>query len=266
MFTNDGATGSLEQWLPMYRRRHGADLRLYCFPYAGGSAASFGDWLDRLPIDVEVRPVQLPGRWSRLSEPPATRLDQVVDAVGPLIASLADRPYAMFGHSMGALMAFETARFMRRCGAPPPLGLYVSGRRAPHLPVDGLPPDDLSDAEFLDTIRRFNGTPDEVLANKELMALFLPTLRADLATCRNYRHRLEPPLAVPIFVFGGTEDEESAPGHLEAWQQHTTAGCRVMRFPGGHFFLHTHCAALVHAIWASLHHQYTGARLPQPRR
>jgi medium-chain acyl-[acyl-carrier-protein] hydrolase len=245
--------GGGSAWLPALRHRPQAQARLFCFPYAGGSVASYVEWADRLPQTIDVRPVQVPGRWNRSHEPPLTRPEDIVNALLPVLLPLLDRPFVMFGHSMGALLAFEMTRTLRRGKHPLPAHLFVSGRRAPQIPDLDLPSADLPDAEFIAELRKFNGTPDEVLESAELMALVLPSLRADFAVCRAYAYESEPPLALPITVTSGEDDDESEPGYLEAWREQTTGRCEVRTYPGDHFYLRAATGSLIELVHEALH-------------
>lgn len=237
-------------WLPVLRSVPRPRLRLFCFPYAGGSAAAYSRWPDRLPATVDVRPVQLPGRWNRIREAPLTRFDELIRALQDVLPPHLDCPFALYGHSMGALLAFETARWLRECRLPQPLHLFVSGRRAPQIPDDDLPAPDLDHDAFLERLGELNGTPGEVLRQPELMTLLLPTIRADFAVCRSYSYVPGPSLECPLTVFGGANDKESAEGRLEAWRMHTTGPSTVYTLPGDHFFIHSAEALLLKALSA----------------
>ncbi len=246
-------TGPANKWLPPLQPRPHARLRLFCFPYAGGSAAAYSGWPDYLSPAIDVRPLQLPGRWNRLKEPALTRFDDMLKALAVVLPPHLDRPFAFFGHSMGALLAFEMTRYLRRHGLPQPLHLFVSGRRAPQFPDHDLPRPDLPDPEFIECLRELNGTPAEVLDNPELMTLLLPTLRADFDVCRSYAFVPGPPLACPLTVLGGVEDKESAEGYLEGWRLHTSGRWAQSMFPGDHFFLHSAMAPLLGVLSTTMH-------------
>jgi medium-chain acyl-[acyl-carrier-protein] hydrolase len=239
-------------WLPELRRRPHVDARLFCFPHAGGAVSTFATWPEQLPARLDVRPVHLPGRGTRHHEPPITRASSIIAALATALIPLLDRPFAMFGHSMGALLAFETARLLRRHGLGHPACLIVSGRRAPHLADVDLPSPGAPDHSIIAWLREKNGTPGEVLEDPALMTLVLPVLRADLLVCRTYEYVDEPPLACPILALGGRDDEEGRADRLEAWQRHTTGRCTVLRFPGDHFYLRSAEPHLLKALRRAL--------------
>jgi medium-chain acyl-[acyl-carrier-protein] hydrolase len=226
-------------WLGRPAPNPEAALRLFCFPYAGGTSLIYRAWPKLLPRAIEVCAVQLPGRGERLSEPAYTNIADLVRALADALLLRLDKPFALFGHSMGALISFELARELRRRAAPPPLHLFVSGRRAPQIERSRPPTYDLPDEEFLLDLRRLNGTPLEVLEHPELMRLLLPLLRADFAVCQTYVYSPEPPLDCPITAFGGLHDGGVPREHVEAWREQTAAAFSVRMLPGDHFFLRT---------------------------
>jgi medium-chain acyl-[acyl-carrier-protein] hydrolase len=214
-------------------------LRLFCFPYAGGSAVIYRAWPQKLPHIVELLAVQPPGRGARLREAPFTSLMPLVEAVAEALLPQLDKPFALFGHSLGALLCFELARHLRRLERPQPSGLFVSGAGAPQLRSTKAPIHDLPDAELIEALREFEGTPDEVLDNAELMRLMLPLLRADFKVNETYAYKSEPPLACSITVFGGAQDDQVSRERLEAWREQTRAAFALHMLPGDHFFLHS---------------------------
>jgi medium-chain acyl-[acyl-carrier-protein] hydrolase len=212
---------------------------MFCFPYAGGGASIYRGWAGALPSDVEVCPVQLPGRESRLREQPFDRLAPLIAAAADALAPHFGRPFVFFGHSMGAMIGFELARELRRRGRPLPLHLFVAGRRAPQLPAREEPIHDLPDEEFFDKLRELNGTPEEVLQHAELMRLLSPILRADFAVNETYEFTLEEPFDLGISAFGGLGDADITREDLTGWQDHTRGRFRLRMLPGDHFFLHS---------------------------
>jgi medium-chain acyl-[acyl-carrier-protein] hydrolase len=221
---------------------------LFCFPYAGGAASVFRNWSDGLPADVELCPVQLPGRGTRLTEPPYSRLSLLVEALAEGILPLLDKPFAFFGHSLGSLVSFELARELRAKHQARPVRLFVSAGPAPQIPHRGLPIHNLPEREFAAELRRLNGTPDELLDHRELMDIVIPSLRADFALYESYRYSAGPPLNCPISTFGGLSDQKVSHRDLEAWRDQTTVSFSIRMFPGDHFFLKTTQPLLLRAL------------------
>jgi len=232
-------TIALDPWIACRKPNPQARLRLFCFPYAGTGASIFRTWSDSLPADVEVCPVQFPGRGTRLMETPFTQLSPLVQALAQTLLPLLDKPFAFFGHSLGALVGFELARQLRRQSGVQPVRLFVSADRAPQFPHRERPMHALPDEEFLVELRRLNGIPEKVLEEVEIMQTMLPVLRADLAVCETYVYSTEPPLNCPISTFGGLQDRRVSRGDLEAWRNQTSASFSLRMFPGDHFFWHT---------------------------
>ncbi|HEX2091288.1 MAG TPA: alpha/beta fold hydrolase [Longimicrobiaceae bacterium] len=237
-----------ERWAVFPRRNPSAELRLFCFPYAGGSAAAYRLWPNHFGPRVEVCAVQLPGREARFGERPYDRVMPLAADLAEILRPYFDRPFAFFGHSMGSLIAFELIRELRRAGRPLPATLVASGRNAPHLPPREPLNYNLPEPELLEKLRRFEGTPEEVLANQELMRLLLPLLRADFAVNEAYTPYDEPPFDLPILALGGTGDEEVTREGLDAWSQYTASRFAVRIFPGGHFFLNSSPAEVTAAV------------------
>lgn len=212
-------------------------MRLFCFPYAGGEALSFRDWAENLPSLVDVYAVQLPGRGGRITEPLFTSLSPLIEVIVKALLPHLDKPFAFFGHSMGALISFELARLLSRENGLQPTHLFVSGRRAPQLADKERITYNLPEQEFIEELRRLNGTPDEVIEQPELMEVMLPIVRADFKLCQTYVYSPGPPLSCPITAFGGLEDKEVTREHLEAWREQSSATFSLRMLPGDHFFL-----------------------------
>ncbi|WP_416904850.1 beta-ketoacyl synthase N-terminal-like domain-containing protein [Micromonospora echinospora] len=239
-----------------------ARLRLFCLPYAGGNAALFRTWPGELPDGVEVCPVQLPGREQRHREPAFTQMSALVQTLGAVLRPYLDRPFALFGHSMGGLVAYELTRHLRRRELPAPIHLYVSAARAPHLPDLEPPLHRLPEARLIEKLRAMDGTPEEMLGDPETIALYLPVLRADFALVETRIHQTEPPLDVPLTVFGGERDDKVTGEQLAAWRDQTTAGFALEMLPGDHFFVQRERAGLLAALSGRLTHDL--ARLDAP--
>lgn len=232
-------TVSPANWVISPRPQPNASLRLFCFHYAGGSAASFRPWLERVSPDIELHFIELPGHGTRLLETPFNTLNSLlVDLQAALLPKLT-QPFAFFGHSMGALVSFELARLLRQEHGLAPVELFVSGECAPQMLELDSPIHHLPDAQFLDEIRRYNGTPEAVLNNAELMNLILPTLRADFTLIETYRYVPSAPFQFPITAWGGTDDWKVPRDRLIAWKEQTVKSFKVEIFPGDHFFIHS---------------------------
>jgi len=240
-------------WLVIPKPNPSALFRLFCFSYAGGGAVVFRTWPHDLPADVEVCAVQLPGRENRVRETPLSRMEQVVQNVAQAMQTQLNLPFAFFGHSLGGLICFEVARHLRREFGKAPERLFISARRAPHL-REPLPPiHHLPEPQFVAEIRRrYNGIPQAVLQEPDLLRIMLPMMRADFAIFETYEHAEEEPLSCPITVFGGIHDATVNRAALEAWHQHTRNACTLHMLPGGHFFLRDEQESLLRIIGAKL--------------
>lgn len=239
-------------WIVRPQPRAAPRLRLFCFPYSGGGTAAFRTWPAYLPPDVELCALQLPGRERRIMETPFDRLTPLVAALTDVLRPYLALPFAFFGHSMGAFVAFELARVLRSQGAPLPVHLFVSASRAPQLPPSQPLLYHLPDAAFLEELSRYNGTPAEILQNDEIMTLLLPMLRADFAVHDTYDYVPQAPLECPITAFGGWEDDIVPSGEIPPWREQTRAAFALQMFSGDHFFLREAEPALVGMITAKL--------------
>ncbi|SEM89725.1 thioesterase II family protein [Lihuaxuella thermophila] len=240
------------EWILSSHPKPHAKLRLFCFPYAGGNAVIYRSWPELFPQEIEVCPVQLPGRGNRLLEPPINRLDSLLEVMTEALLPLMNLPFAFFGHSMGALISFEFARYLRRNKGLEPVHLFVSAHRAPQIPRARSDIHQLPDQEFIQSLKKLNGTPEDALQNEELMKLLLPVIRSDFALCETYEYRRESPLGCPITAMGGSEDTGVPVEHVAAWKDHTVNTFAMQLFSGDHFFLHDHQKQLSELIFQNL--------------
>ncbi|MEH1123249.1 thioesterase II family protein [Micromonospora sp. CPCC 206061] len=248
------------RWLIRFRPRPDAALRLVCFPHAGGSAAFFRPWLELVPPEVELVAVQYPGRLDRLGEPCVTDMDQMSRRILAALAATPGAAVALFGHSMGSVIAYEVAR--RLCAAPggPPLArLMVSGRPGPAY-HSGRTWHRAGDGALADELRRLGGTDEPALAHPELRGLVLSVLRNDYRLVETYRHRPGPPLSCPVTVLGGDDDPEAPVADLGGWAATTTGPVATRLFPGGHFYLVPHRPAVVREVMDSIGIRQGGTR------
>jgi pyochelin biosynthesis protein PchC len=224
------------RWLRRFVPRPDAELRLVCLPHAGGSAVFYRDWARLLPPDLEVVAVQYPGRAERLAEPAVADIAGLCAGVVGEIAELGDRRLALFGHSMGAVVAFEVARALAREGGKEPVRLFVSGQHAPHIEHSDTV-HLAGDAGLRAELRRLGWTPEEVLANDGVMALVLPSVLADYTAIETYRYQPGPPLACPITSLVADADPDVTQAEAGAWREHTTGEFDLVTLPGDHFYL-----------------------------
>jgi medium-chain acyl-[acyl-carrier-protein] hydrolase len=241
-----------DPWFGRGTPDQGSAVRLFCLPYAGGSAAAYRDWHALAPDGVQVCPLELPGRGGRIAEPPFIRLRPLADVIADVLTPHLNRPYALFGHSMGGLLAFELTRTLRRRELPLPVHLFVSASAAPGSPRTRPAIHAAPDADVFSELVLLGGTPREILDDEELMELTLPIIRADFTAVETYEHRREPPLPVPLTVFGGTDDPLVPVRSLDGWREQTSAGARLRLLPGDHFFVHSAAAEVTAAVAAAL--------------
>lgn len=213
-----------------------ADVRLFCFGHAGSGGALFRSWKARLLPQIEVCPVVLPGRENRIGEEPYTRIDPLIEPLFSALLPLTGKPFALFGHSVGAVIAFEVARRFAASYAPAPLCLFVSARRAPRLPARRQAFFGLPDQEFLAAVSRMNGMRPELLEYPEVLHLFLPSLRADFEMNDTYTFVPGPRLSCPVIALVGDNDVEVHPGEMSAWAEVTDGQFLLRVFPGDHFY------------------------------
>lgn len=233
----DSRSSSESHWFESLSRSKATRFRLFCFPYAGASADAYRIWKRWLPEQLDLCLVHLPGRSKNLRHPLFRRLMPLVAEIANNISHLTDVPYALFGHSMGALISFELCRELSRRQAAGPEHLFVSGRRAPQYPRDRPVIFNLPHEAFLSELKKLNGTPAEILENPELMEAFMDVLRADFELVETYEYHPGQQLSCPITVYSGLEDEGVPVESCYAWQKQTSATCRVRIFRGDHFFI-----------------------------
>jgi surfactin synthase thioesterase subunit len=236
-----------DEWIRRYRPAPGAAIRLVCLPHAGGSASFFLPVAAALSPDVDVLAVQYPGRQDRRHDPMIDDLGDLADAVVTALKPWLDRPFAFFGHSMGATLAFEVTRRLEQGAGPAPLHLFASGRRAPSRHRDEnvhLGGDDRLIAELTE----LSGTDTRVLGEEEMLRLVLPAIRNDYRATETYRYRPGPPLSCPITVLTGDADPKTSLDEAEAWREQTTGSFDLRVYPGGHFYLADHQSEVLGAI------------------
>lgn len=235
-------------WIAYHRPIPNAQLRLFCFHHAGGAASSFRAWRDQLqPYQIELCPIQLPGRETRAQEPLQTELKSLVQQIGKALTPYLDKPFAFLGHSMGGVLAFYVALYLQERGHRAQR-LIISGTTPPRCRQQQRPIHDLPDVDFLAAVNQYNGIPTELLENQEALALLLPILRADFQATANTQGLKSTLLRSPLSVFTGLSDRTVNGEELENWRQHAVGTVKVRKFPGDHFFLYQQPNLVIRAI------------------
>ncbi len=218
--------------------RPNASKRVFCFPYAGGSAAIvYRKWTFNLPEEFEVLPVELPGRGARLQESLKYDMDSLVDELIDSIKTGLDKPFLFFGHSMGALVAFELARKLQQMNLPLPEKLFLSSHSAPQITKRSPVMHKLPENDFIRELKELNGMPDEFFNSKELLDIFLPIIKADYTVCETYKFEVTSKLPIPIVAIRGTDDESVLAEDMLDWNKVTAGKFEFYEFPGDHFFI-----------------------------
>jgi medium-chain acyl-[acyl-carrier-protein] hydrolase len=224
-------------------------IQLYCLPHAGGTAHIFRRWPTLLRADIDIRALDYPGHGRRIGQPVLDTIERIARSVSDEIMSRShDRPYALFGHSMGSLVAFETCHVLAARKVAMPSLLIACGHRAPRLPRSSPAMADAPHSEFVAHLRELGATPPELFSAPDLLELILPVLRTDFRACESYTPPHRPRLPVPMVVYGGLGDEDTSRDTLQAWQQETTGTCTVRMFPGGHFFINDRANQVISAL------------------
>ncbi|HEV7881033.1 thioesterase II family protein [Bradyrhizobium sp.] len=231
-----------------------AAFKLICFHHGGGGASSFNGWYRLLPPSIDMFRVQLPGREDRLEEGLIGNIDGVLRGLVPQLAPLLDGPTVFYGHSLGAIVAFEAVRRVRRDGHRLPEALFVSGRRAPHLPLSHAPFGLAIEDDLIGYLASMGGMPDALLKRAHWRNQLFPIVREDLNISDLYVYRQEAPLPCPITFFAGGSDPWVKPAERQDWQVHTASKFRLIELAGGHFFSREEQAIIVAEIIGSLRH------------
>lgn len=239
-------------WLPTSADPEDPRMRLFCFPYAGGGTAIYHRWQRYLEDVALVLPIKLPGREARIKEPAYECVQRLVGDLLPQLETQLQTPFAMFGHSMGALIAFELAKLLKQNMSREPSCLFVSACRPPHSDLSSdlhtLSDDEMIRGMLRDFGEQQNTSEDEMA----LMRIMAPTLRADMKLIANYQPTTEYPLSCPIVAIGGTNDPEVRLADISGWQRHTDGEFKTRNFVGGHFFMREQEVAITKLIRARL--------------
>lgn len=227
-------------WLVILNQPDIALYGLVCCHYGGGSATAFRGWEKDLPDGVLLIGIQLPGRESRFSETHISSLSLIVEQLSSALLPFINIPYILFGHSIGGLICFELARALRKVSLPLPKCLIISATNAPQKLMVREHISDKSDEEFINCLRLYNGLPDELVVDQQMMSIFIPMLRADLQILETYQYEEKMPLNCKLVVLGGLNDPNVPLEDIAAWCIHTNFSCNIRLFPGNHFFIKSH--------------------------
>lgn len=243
---------SENSWLARIRLSRSPRVRLVCFPYAGGGPSVFWQWRDLMPGEAEIIAVHLPGRERRMGDELCSDFVTVIQKIVAAVKQLEPLPTVYFGHSLGGLMAFETAQQLEVEGwHAPPLKLVLSACYPPHIDKSGgkSPAWKQEDAHFIEELKSLNGTPEEVLKSPELLELFLPLLRSDFQLVHEARTSIGGRIKIPLAILGGTDDNIT-PEELQQWADYTSGSVSLQMFPGDHFFLNNHRNLVCSSVWS----------------
>lgn len=235
-------------WVVRSNAPDAGKVRLICLPYAGGGAGAYYRWSSLLDSDIDVIRIQLPGHETRIREPLLKRSEEVVYELADALLYFLDRPFFVYGHSMGALLGFELIRKLRADHGIMPVHLFVSSFRSPHLPPVDPPISELPEELFIDQLRKYGGVPEKVLAERELMDLMLPILRADFKMLDTYVYKEDRVLECPVTAFGGMQDTKVKEYMVKSWRKETSCAFRSLFFSGGHFFINEKPLAVISVI------------------
>jgi surfactin synthase thioesterase subunit len=245
-------TTHASKWFLVTRPKPRARYRLFCFPYAGGSATAYANWEELLPEDIELVAIQPPGRGNRFNERLITSVEEAVSQIRDAIRPWLDRPYLLYGHSLGSVVSFELLHSLKANGLPLPVRYCSGARRAPHTAPRIAPIHDYPLAQFKTELKKLNGTPDIVLNNPELMDIFVPILRTDFKAAYAYHRAPDIKLDCAASIFGGAKDDIVPQEDLTGWQEHFRKPIDLRVFAGGHFFLEDDRELVVSAICKEL--------------
>lgn len=245
-------------WFHIKKPAPNAMIRLFCFPYAGGSAQIYSDWYEYLPSTIEVIAIQYPGRGSRFVDPLIGSCEAMVAAILPHISPALTKPFVFFGHSNGGLVSFELARALQRQGVKQQLHHFISAKRAVHLPKVIEPMHNLPEKEFKRRLEELGGTPPEILAQQELMSLFIPILRSDFSLSETYQYQQTDKLACDTTLLYGLQDKDIPEKDVLAWQELVSKPIEAYPFVGDHFFINSVKTQVLALLKQKLNHMIAG--------
>lgn len=243
---------SSTKWFVCPQKNPEPEIRFFLFPYAGGGPSVFNKWSNEFPSNIEIQIVHYPGRGSRSTETAINSLPVLIEKLSQAIQPLLDKSFVFFGHSLGGLIAFELAKRLRTNELSQPKIIFISSCGAPQIPDPNPSIHTFPENEFINSLNKMNGIPQEILKNQELMNLILPILRADFELVETYEYISDEPLDCPIIAIGGLDDERISRERLEGWAAHTRVRFNSLYFPGNHFFINSAKGAVIETVLAEI--------------
>lgn len=223
-------------------------ITLFCFPYSGASASLYLGWTPKISENIKLQPVEYPGRGSRFGEKLCQDMDQLIDAIMPVIMNTGTESCAFFGHSLGGIVAYETALRLREEKMELPKHIFLSGCTAPHVKYGEKKLHLLSNDDFLKELTELGGMSQEILNNREILDLYLPVIRADYRIYELYQPKKQEPLPVDFSVLSGSVDVLAGGANMLGWKVYTSAGFQVNQMEGNHFFIHEQLSSVIDVV------------------
>lgn len=228
---------SEKKWCVTYKKNPKAILRIFCFPYSGGGASAYFPWIDKLSSSLELVSIQLPGRENRFHEPLVSNLDVIIAELCKEFERYKEKPFIVFGHSLGALLCYEFVKGVHKLYNTYPKHMFISASKAPHMPFRIKKLSHLSDVQVIKELSVYGGIDQTLKENIQILKIFLPIFRNDFSIGENYSYRKFTPFPFNITVFHGVNDPTVKEEEINAWQKYTTGHFESFSFEGGHFFI-----------------------------
>lgn len=236
------------KWYKNFKPKPEAKIRLFCFHHSGGGASSYYRWLEHISPNIELIAIQLPGREDRFCEPVMSCLEDIIAELSEGFWAYKEKPFYVFGHSLGALVGFEFVKAIRKVYSISPCYLVISAARAPHLIPCRLPLSQLDDETLIEKLKVYDGIDEHILNHRELLNLFLPSLRSDFYLLEKYQYNSSQPFRCDILTMAGSHDKTVSDEDLHAWSAYTKGKFTYLSFPGSHFFIKNHQKRILQII------------------
>jgi medium-chain acyl-[acyl-carrier-protein] hydrolase len=237
-----------QNWYVEYKKNSNASVRLFCFHHSGGGASTYYPWVEHISPHIELISIQLPGRENRFTEPLTNNLQDIICNLTEEFHPYTDKPFFVFGHSLGALISFEFIQVIHKLYSIFPMHMIVSAARAPHLPFRMKHLSQLEDKELKEKLIIYNGIDERILHNDELLRLFLPIIKNDFSISENYHSKDSKPFPFDILALSGAQDPTVTQEEIIGWKEHTTGKFEYLSFQGGHFYIRNHQKSILNVV------------------